>query len=128
MKTGYTVAISILAGTALGATVMSGLYAQGKAAGAYTVIDISEITDVDTFKQLLPKGAAVVTASGGQFIMRTENIIARDGSPPKRFVVIAFDTMDKAKTWSSSAAQKEVDVLREKSTKSRSFIVEGSTN
>src|SRR5271168_763560 len=29
-----------------------------------------------------------------------------DGTPPKRFVVIAFDNMDKAKAWSTSPSQK----------------------
>jgi hypothetical protein len=37
------------------------------------------------------------------------------GTPPKRFVVIAFDSMDKAKAWSASAAQQEVDAISAKS-------------
>jgi uncharacterized protein (DUF1330 family) len=57
--------------------------------------------------------------------MRTENITAVDGTPPKRFVVIAFDNLDKAKAWKASAAQKEVDAIASKTTKSRQFFVEG---
>jgi uncharacterized protein (DUF1330 family) len=34
---------------------------------------------------------------GGRFIIRTEDISALDGAPPKRFVVIAFDNVEKAK-------------------------------
>jgi uncharacterized protein (DUF1330 family) len=63
--------------------------------------------------------------SGGQFIIRTENITPSSGTPPKRFVVIAFDSMDKLKAWAASPLQKEVDAIREKSTKSREFFVEG---
>ncbi len=43
-------------------------------------------------------------------------------------MVIAFDSMDKAKAWENSPAQKEIDALREKSTKSRAFIADGAVN
>ena len=42
MKTRYAVVLSMIAGAALGAASVGGLYAQGKAPGAYVVIDISE--------------------------------------------------------------------------------------
>jgi hypothetical protein len=51
-----------------------------------------------------------------------------NGTPPKRFVVIAVDSVEKAKAWDSSSAQKEVNDLRKKSTKSRAFIAEGMSN
>jgi hypothetical protein len=57
--------------------------------------------------------------------MRTDNIIAGDGPAPKRFVIIAFDSLAKAKAWDASAAQQEVTAIRLKSTKSRQFLVEG---
>jgi len=87
--------LAMLASAAFGAVSVSGLKAQNKAPGAYAVIDISEITDSDTFtKQLLPKATPPVTAFGGQFIVRTENTVAINGTPPKRFVVIAFESME----------------------------------
>ena len=127
MSRSISLGLAMLAGGALGAAAVSGLNAQGKAPGAYAIIDISEITDADTFtKQLLPKTTPAMTPFGGQFIARTEKISALDGTPPKRFVIISFDSVDKAKAWDASPAQKEVDALRAKSTKSRSFIVDGS--
>jgi uncharacterized protein (DUF1330 family) len=57
--------------------------------------------------------------------VRTENIIATDGTPPKRFVIIAFDSLAKAKAWEASEAQKEVDAIRMKNSTSRQFFVEG---
>jgi uncharacterized protein (DUF1330 family) len=83
------------------------------------------VTVPDVFKTLLPKAGPAATAFGGKFIMRTENIVATDGTPPKRFVVIGFDNIDKAKAWEASPAQKEVTDIRLKSTKSRQFIVDG---
>jgi len=63
--------------------------------------------------------------SQDNFIARTENITPFDGTAPKRFIVIGFESVDKAKAWDASPAQQEVDAIRIKSTKSRSFIVEG---
>jgi uncharacterized protein (DUF1330 family) len=121
-----TLGMAMLAGAALGAAAVGGLHAQGKAPGAYAVIDISEISDPAVFKTLLPKVAASNAAFGGQNVILTENIVALDGTPPKRFVLISFDSIDKAKAWDSSAAQKEITAIRQKSAKSRAFIVDGT--
>jgi uncharacterized protein (DUF1330 family) len=123
MKKMLCMGLVLLGGIAVGATI-SELHAQGKVPGAYAVIDISEVTDLETFKKVVSTAAPAV-ASFGHFIVRTENILATDGTPPKRFVIIAFDDMAKAKAWDASAAQKEVTALRIKSTKSRQFLVEG---
>jgi Domain of unknown function (DUF1330) len=42
---------------------------------------------------------------------------------PRAIVIIGFDDVEKAKAWNESAAQKEVNDIRLKNTKSRSFIV-----
>jgi uncharacterized protein (DUF1330 family) len=97
---------------------------QGKGPGAYAIVDISEISDPATFKTLLPIAGKANDQFGGKFIVRTENIAALDGTPPKRFVVIAFDSMDKAKAWDKSSLQGEVNAIRKKSTKSRTFLVD----
>ena len=59
--------------------------------------------------------------------IRTEAITSLDGTPPKRFVVIAFDSIEKAKAWDASPGQKEVTDIRLKSTNSRSFIADGKS-
>ena len=119
-----TLAMALLAGAAIGAAAVNGLNAQGTP-GAYAVVDISEITDQNTFGQILPKALPASEAFGGKYIVRTSKITALDGTPPLRFVVIAFDSVEKAKAWDSSALQKEVNDLRKKSTKSRLFIADG---
>jgi uncharacterized protein (DUF1330 family) len=118
--------LAMLAGAVFGAVAVDGLKAQDKAPGAYAVIDISEISNPDLFKTLLSKAEAPVTAFGGKFVVRTEKITAIDGTPPKRFVVIGFDSMEKAKAWSASPAQKEIDDMRLKSAKARAFMVDGA--
>jgi len=118
--------LGMLAGIAIGAGAVSGLNAQGKGPGAYAVVDIGEIMDPATFKTLIPKAMAANEAFGGHFVVRTENIVPLDGAAPKRFVIIGFDTMDKAKAWDKSALQDEVNAIRKKSTKSRTFLVDGA--
>jgi uncharacterized protein (DUF1330 family) len=127
MKTRYVATLAMLAGAALGAISVGGLHAQGKAPGAYAIVDIAEITDQATFNTLLPKAGPAMKDSGGHFIIRTEKITPATGTPPKRFIVIAFDSMDKLKAWADSPLQKEVDAIREKTTKSREFFVEAFT-
>jgi uncharacterized protein (DUF1330 family) len=123
MRTRHVVVLSLLAGAAIGALSVGGLYAQTKSPGAYVIVDISQITNPDGFKQLFPKAPPAVAAFDGHFVTRTEKITALDGTPPKRFVIIGFESVEKAKAWDTSAAQKEVNDIRMKNTNSRSFIV-----
>jgi uncharacterized protein (DUF1330 family) len=118
--------LAVLAGAVLGAAAVSSLNAQGKAPGAYVVVDLSEISDPAVFKTLLPKTAASNAAFNGQTAAQTDNIVALDGTPPKRFVIIGFDSIDRAKAWYASPAQSEINAIRIKSTKSRAFIVDAA--
>ena len=128
MKTNYKLTLTLLIGAALGAAVIQGLHAQAKPP-VYIVTDISEVTDSEGFKAVGQRpneaGAAIFKDLGGRYIMRTQNITALDGTPPKRFIVVAFDSVEKAQAYNNSTAQKEVIAIRTKTTKSRAFIVEG---
>jgi uncharacterized protein (DUF1330 family) len=127
MKMFYTVSLTAIASALVGAAAISALHAQGTKPG-YAVVDISEITDPEAFKAIpaspttTPSGMA---ALGGRFIIRTESITALDGTPPKRFVVIQFDSVEKAKAWNATPQVAEINAVRAKATKSRSFVVEG---
>lgn len=71
-------------------------------------------------------GAAALSQEfGGHSLARTERIEALDGTPPKRFIITAFDSKEKAHGWFNSPAQKKVNEVRLKKKKSRAFIVEG---
>ena len=120
--------LTLLAGVAIGATAIQGPHAQAKPQ-AIVVVDISEITDPEGFKAIGQRSneaaAAAFKELGGRYIARTDKITALDGTAPKRFIVIAFDSAEKAQAWNTSPAQKEVNAIRVKTTKSRVFIVEG---
>ena len=119
--------LTLLAGVAIGAFAVNSLNAQGKPPGAYAVVDISEIMDQKTFDQIPAKATpASLEALGGKYVIRTNNLTSLDGTAPKRLVVIAFDSVEKAKAWNNSPVQKEINDLRNKSTKSRVFIADGA--
>ena len=127
MKTQYTVALAMLAGVGLGGAAIQGLHAQAKPP-SYVVVDISEVTDPDGYKVVAggsPARTAAFKTFGAHYIARTQKITALDGTAPKRFIVIAFPSAEKAQAWNNSATQKEVNAIRDKTTKSRSFIIEG---
>jgi uncharacterized protein (DUF1330 family) len=124
MNTRYKIALAMLAGIGLGAAAIQGLHAQAKPP-AYVIIPILKIADADTFQKIGPIAGPAAAAAGGHYIIRTDKTIKLDGTPPARLVVIAFDSVEKAQAWANSAAIKQVDELRAKSTQSLSFIVEG---
>jgi uncharacterized protein (DUF1330 family) len=130
MNIRYTIPLTLLTGVALGAAAIQGLHAQAKPP-AYVIIDINDVTDPEGFKAVTTSAAASparAAALGGRYVIRTETTSALDGTPPKRFVVLAFDTKEKAQGWADAADVKEINGIRAKTTKSRAFIVEGFAN
>jgi uncharacterized protein (DUF1330 family) len=120
----YGVAMVMFAATLLGAAAMMGLRAQPKAP-VYVVIEVSELLDAEAFA----KAVSAAPTFDGRYIIRSQKVTALDGdAPPARFVVIAFDAEEKAKAWRDSPAIKEVNAVRLRTTKSRSFMVDGLAN
>jgi uncharacterized protein (DUF1330 family) len=121
--------LTLLAGVAIGAAAVNGLHAQAKPP-AYIVIPILKINDAAAFKagvtdKVKPED---LKAAGGEWIIRNTKFTGLDGTPPERLVIIKFDTVEKAQAFSNTAAQKEINAARMKSTNSLSFIVEGMSN
>jgi uncharacterized protein (DUF1330 family) len=125
MKPNHKLAIALVAGIAAGGAIIQELHAQATPP-AYVVVEISDVTDPEGFKAVPPKsGPETLAPFGGKYIIRTEKITPFDGTAPKRFVVIEFDSLAKAKAWKASENSKEVDVIRNKTTRSSQFLVEG---
>jgi uncharacterized protein (DUF1330 family) len=126
MKTSYVVAISLIAGAALGAAAIQGLHAQAKPK-AYLVTE-SEVIDRPSVPPYDPALASAMQAAGGQWIggPPTEKITAVLGDPPKRFGVTEFENIDKAQAWLKSPGREAIAPKRDKAIKLvRQFIFEG---
>jgi uncharacterized protein (DUF1330 family) len=120
----YKIAFAMLAGIGVGAAATQALRAQSKAP-TYVVIAIQKITDAEAYKPLPEKGRAAAEAADGRYLISTGNIARLDGNPPERLAVIEFESVEKAKAWYNSRAQKKADTIRARSTDSVAFIVEG---
>jgi uncharacterized protein (DUF1330 family) len=110
------------------AVAIRGLHARATTPPVYVVVEIDEITDANGFDALRQTAGATaieVQFEDGRYFASTENVTALDGNAPKSFAFIAFDNITKAKTFIDSI--KATTALRTRVTKSRSFIVEGTS-
>jgi uncharacterized protein (DUF1330 family) len=128
MKNSHKMILTLLGGIVLGGATIEGIHAQAKPP-TYVVVALRKINDMDGFKTgVVDKAPAAMAGSGGRYVIRTDKITSLDGTPPQRYVLIAFDSVEKAQAWHNSAAQKEVDAARMKTTDSLSFMVDGLAN
>ena len=131
MKTHYTVTLAMLAGAAIGATVVNGLHAQTKAP-VYLVTEI-DVTNPEAYgKEYAPKAQALIKASGGRFLAiggtagaGAGKVTAFDGEAPKRATVQVWNSMEQYQAYRNSAAFKEARQIGEKYAKFHTFAVEG---
>jgi uncharacterized protein (DUF1330 family) len=122
MKSSQKFAIALVATVAVSAFAGNGSSAQSLPP-TYFIVDFSEITDPEGFKALASRATPEILAGfGGKYMVRTQNITAVEGVAPKRLVIIAFDTPEHAQAW---AEQPDPRAIRAKTTKSRSFLVQG---
>ena len=126
MKANFKSALTLIAGAALGAAAIQGLHAQAKPP-TYLVVDMSEISDPEPLKVITQRaiGTPSLPQFGGRYVMRTDKFIALEGTPPARFVVLAFDNAERATAFNNSPSQQETAAIRHKTSKSRVFLVEG---
>jgi len=128
VKIQYALPLAVAIGLGFGAVAIRGLHARTTTPPVYVVVEIDEIADANGFEALRQTTAATVVEvqfEDGRYFANTEKVTALDGSAPKFFAFIAFDNMTKAKTFYDS--MKNTTALRTKATKSRSFIVEGTS-
>jgi uncharacterized protein (DUF1330 family) len=131
MRTHLTVAMSMLAGAAIGAAAINGLHAQAKPP-LYLVSEI-DVTNPEAYgKEYAPKAQALIKASGGRFVAiggvagaGAGKVIAFDGEAPRRTTIQVWDSMEKYQAYRNLPAFKEARQIGEKYAKFRTFAVEG---
>ena len=125
MKTGYTVAISLIAGFGLGAGAIHGLHAQGKPP-VYTVTEI-QVTNLEAYtKEYAPLAQASIKNSGGKLLAAGQKVTALEGAPPApRVAIQVWDSLEKAQAWRNSAEYKKAREIGDKYAKFRAFAIEG---
>ena len=125
MKTRYTVALSMIAGAALGGAAIQGLHAQAKPK-AYTVSELETLDPAAqaAFTQLAQ--AALKAAGGRSFNTGGGKVVALEGvAPPKRVVINEWDSLAQAEAYYKSKAWTDLAPQRDKAIKTiRRYAVE----
>jgi uncharacterized protein (DUF1330 family) len=97
----------LVAGVAIGSLVTSALQAQSRPPG-YVVAEVA-IHDLEVFtKEYGPKLPATLQPYGGRFLVAGGKLTPLEGDTPPRFVIIAFDSVEKARAWYDSPAYQEL--------------------
>ena len=125
MKTPHTVALSLVAGIAVGATGIATLHAQAKPP-AYVVAEIDVLEAAPYDNEYVPPAAKAIVDGGGKYILRGGETTSFYGDPPKsRIAIMMFESMDKAKAAFGSPAFKAAKAIGDKYAKFRVYAVEG---
>jgi uncharacterized protein (DUF1330 family) len=125
MKSNHKLAVAVIAGISVGVAGTHAIHARQIKTPLGYVIAETDVTDIDKFKKYAEQVPATVAASDGHYLVRGGKIQGVEGEVPKRIVVIAFDSVEKARAWEYSPAYEAIKPLRHSSAKSRIFIVEG---
>jgi uncharacterized protein (DUF1330 family) len=125
MKTNHKLALAVLAGVAIGVAGAKAIHAQQvKVPPAYLIAEV-DVQDPTNFQKYREKVPGTLVPFNSHYLIRGGKTQPLEGEAPKRFVVIAFDSMEKAQAWWDSPAYEAIKPIRQSSAKSRIFIAEG---
>lgn len=127
MKTNFKFALAVLAGISIGVGGASVIHAQqGKTPPGYVISEV-DVTDPAAYQEYAKKAPETLVPFGGHYLVRAGKTQTVEGDAPKRIVVIAFDSAEKARAWEDSPAYGAIKPIRHNAAKSRIYIVEGVT-
>jgi uncharacterized protein (DUF1330 family) len=122
-KSSFTFVAVMLAGAAVGSVLTTALRAQSTPP-AYVVAEVA-IHDAEAFaRDYSPRIAGTLQPYGGRFLI-SGKLTALEGNVPQRFVIIGFDSVEKARGWYDSPAYQPLLAIRQKTATSTLFIAEG---
>jgi uncharacterized protein (DUF1330 family) len=131
MKTNQKLALTLVAGVSIGLLAAQVIPAQAvKPPPAYVIAEVepdpTKPADPAALRRYSEEAPRAMAAFGGQYLIRGGKAQTVEGETSKgRIVVIAFDSLEKARGWYFSPAYEAVKPIRQNSTKSRILIVEG---
>jgi uncharacterized protein (DUF1330 family) len=126
MRSSYKLAMVLLAGVAIGAIVVPGLYAQGPKLKAYSVAEL-EILDASAQAVYLPAARKAIEAAHGHALRTAAGRVVQieGGSAPKNVGIVEWDSLDEAVAFYKSKAWTDLAPERDKAIKSvRRYVVE----
>jgi len=91
----------------------------------YLIVDIT-VTDPEPYAEYVARARPILERYGGRYLVRGGPVTPLSGDwHPKRIVLIEFPEIGELRRCFGSAEYREIAPLRERSTSSRSIVVEG---
>jgi uncharacterized protein (DUF1330 family) len=101
MKIRHTIALSMLAGMAVGAVAIQGLHAQAKPP-VYMIGQI-DVSNADGYaKEYLPPAQASIKAHGGVYVAAGPGTVIEGAPAGTRFIILRWDSLEQLKGWRDS--------------------------
>ena len=112
MKTNSKIMLGVALGAIVGIAGTASIHArQMKMAPGYVIAEV-DVTDPATFQKYAEKAPGTIAQYGGHYVIRGGKFDSIEGDAPKRFVVIQFDSVDKAKAWEDSPEYNAIKPIR----------------
>jgi uncharacterized protein (DUF1330 family) len=93
---------------------------------AYLVVEI-DVKDQAEFENYKKMSGAAVLAHGGKFLVRGGAITTLEGDwHPKRFVIVEFESVEKARQFWNSQEYEQAKNLRQRIATTQMILVEGT--
>ena len=93
---------------------------------AYIIAEL-EVTDPATFDEYRKGVPSTIAAYGGRYLVRGGALESLEGGwTPKRMVVLEFPSMEQARRWYASPEYRSLLAMRQRSTKSKVVLSEGT--
>jgi uncharacterized protein (DUF1330 family) len=127
VKKNPKLAWAVLVGVSLGVVGAEVIHAQqAKVAPGYVIAEV-EVTDPARMQKYGEKVPETLAPFNHHYVLRGGKTQALEGEPPKHIVIIAFDSVEKAREWYESPAYAAIKPFRLSAATTRLFIAEGIT-
>jgi|HubBroStandDraft_1064217.scaffolds.fasta_scaffold30971_4 uncharacterized protein (DUF1330 family) len=92
---------------------------------AYVVVDV-DVYDPVVFEEYRQLGVPTLGRYGARVLARSEAAEPLEGDwRPRRFVILEFESVAKAKEWHASPDYARAKVIRQRSAETNSIVVQG---
>ena len=125
---GMKTATLLLFGAAIGASGAAWSAGEVPAPKAYVVAEIN-VKDLEGYRAYTTAAFPIIQHYGGTFLTRGGKTVHVEGAAPgQRVMIIEFASLEQAKNFEYSKDYTDIAPLRQRTSDSRLFIVEGTAN
>ena len=90
----------------------------------YADIEVTDPAEYEKYRQLVP---ATIEAFGGRYVVRGGNPEVLEGAQAnRRYVVLEFESRERALEWYQSSQYRDVKAIRVRSTRTHAVLLSGN--